>query len=86
MSMSAGTDMDAQILAAIRRNVTTVVPEIAAGDVVADRSLAELGCNSIDRAEIVTLTMEELGIDVPLSELRPGRDIGALIDLLRRHW
>lgn len=76
---------DEQFLAAIRRSVTTVVPEIAAADITADRFLAELGCNSIDRAEIVTLTMERLGIAIPLSELQAGRSVGALIDLLRSH-
>lgn len=83
--MSTGQIEEEPFLAAIRRSVTTVVPEIVATDVTADRSLAELGCNSIDRAEIVTLTMEQLGILIPLSELQQGRGIGALVELLRRH-
>lgn len=83
--MNAPALDEERFLAAIRRSVVAVVPDIAAADVTAARSLTELGCNSIDRAEIVTLTMEELGIAIPLAQLRPGRDVGALIDLLRRY-
>ncbi|HEY2577787.1 MAG TPA: phosphopantetheine-binding protein [Streptosporangiaceae bacterium] len=76
---------DDAILAAFRRSVVAVVPEIAAAKVTLDRTLAELGCNSIDRADIVTMTMAELGIIVPVPEFGRDRTMGSLVALLRKY-
>ncbi len=76
---------DDRVLAVIRRNVLEVMPELTAGQVQPGRSLTELGCNSIDRAEVVSLTMEELGVDVPVTDFAEVRDIGTLAALLRRY-
>lgn len=48
-------------------------------------TLTELGCNSIDRAEIVTIAMERLRITVPIGEFAEVGDIASLVDVLRRH-
>jgi polyketide biosynthesis acyl carrier protein len=73
------------IFETIKKNLLAVVPEVDPKEVSADRSMAELGCNSIDRAEVVTLTMEDLKVTVPIVELGRVKDIGTLIDLLRRY-
>jgi polyketide biosynthesis acyl carrier protein len=73
------------VLDTIRRNVCVVLPDLDPALVAPDRSLTELGCNSIDRAEVVTLTMEALEISVPVAEFGPVRDIGTLAELFRRH-
>ncbi len=49
------------------------------------RTLSELGCNSIDRAEIITLSMERLGVAVPVTELHSGLLIADLVALLQKH-
>ena len=41
--------------------------------------------NSIDRADVVTLTIEQLGIVVPVHEFHRGHDIAALVRVMRRH-
>jgi polyketide biosynthesis acyl carrier protein len=74
-----------QIMAALRRNVVDVVPEVDPTYVQYGRSLAELGCNSLDRADIVTQTMAELGITVPVAEFGRVRDITELVALLGRY-
>lgn len=42
----------------------------------------ELGANSIDRLEIVTLSLEELNLKIPLVELAQIDGIGGLVDFL----
>ncbi|GAA2495436.1 acyl carrier protein [Streptomyces thermolineatus] len=74
-----GTDSaEEQVLAVLRRTTAEIVPEVDPALITPDRTLSDLGCNSIDRAEIVTLTMEELGIVVPVHEFHQGLDIGTL--------
>ncbi|MBQ0885447.1 MULTISPECIES: phosphopantetheine-binding protein [Streptomyces] len=76
---------DSGIFEAVRRNLGVVVYDLDTSTVTLDNSLAELGCNSIDRAEVVTLTMEDMGIDVPVMEFQQTRDIRSLVALLARH-
>ncbi|GAB2993327.1 phosphopantetheine-binding protein [Saccharothrix stipae] len=76
---------DRHVFEALRRNAVEVVPELDEGAFTRDRTLSQLGCNSIDRAEIVTMTMEELGILVPVHEFQQGHDIGTLVRVLRAY-
>ncbi|MFD4609032.1 phosphopantetheine-binding protein [Streptomyces sp. NPDC088337] len=76
---------DSDIFEAVRRNLGVVVYDLDTSTVTLDNSLAELGCNSIDRAEVVTLTMEDMGISVPVMEFQQTRDIRSLVTLLARH-
>ncbi|GAA2267699.1 MULTISPECIES: phosphopantetheine-binding protein [Kitasatospora] len=78
--------MDEQLLfETVRRHIVAVVPEIDPAEVTPEVSMADLGCNSIDRAEVVTLVLEDLGIDVPVPEFHGLPHIGALVELLRAH-
>ncbi|MFB7664924.1 phosphopantetheine-binding protein [Kitasatospora sp. NPDC056138] len=74
-----------QVFDTLRRNALDVVPELDPAAFAAERTLSELGCNSIDRAEIVTLTMEELGIVVPVHEFQQGYDLATLVDVMLKH-
>lgn len=76
---------DSGIFEAVRRNLGVVVYDLDTSTVTLDHSLADLGCNSIDRAEVVTLTMEDMGIYVPVMEFQQTRDIRSLVALLARH-
>jgi polyketide biosynthesis acyl carrier protein len=73
------------IFEAIRRNVLAVVPEVAARDIVLGCTLSDLGLNSIDRAEVVILAMEELALSVPVHEFHRGDTIEALVRVMQRH-
>lgn len=81
----AGTAMGDPVMEAIRRSVLEVLPELSPDQVTEEVSLADLGANSIDRTEVVTMTMDALGVSVPVGEFRDVRDIGSLASLLRRH-
>ncbi|MFC8870533.1 phosphopantetheine-binding protein [Streptomyces sp. NPDC057148] len=69
----------------IRRNVLVVVPDLDPSEITIDRSLSDLGCNSVDRADVVTMTMEDLGIQVPVAEFAAVHDLRSLTALLERH-
>jgi polyketide biosynthesis acyl carrier protein len=77
--------MEDAVMAAIRRSVLDIFPDLDPALVTEDRSLQELGCNSVDRVDVVAMTMEDLGVSVAASDFRGVRNIGALATLLRRH-
>ena len=73
------------LLEVVRHCVVTVVPEIPPSEITAGRTLAELGCNSVDRAEVMVMAMRELSVTVPVSEFGSAPDISGIIALLRKH-
>jgi polyketide biosynthesis acyl carrier protein len=74
--------LENQVFEAVKRNLLDVIPELDPALVSIDKSLCELGCNSIDRAEVVTLTMEDLAISVPVSAFSEVHDIRTLVGVL----
>ncbi|HEU5333222.1 MAG TPA: phosphopantetheine-binding protein [Actinocrinis sp.] len=80
-----GIATEQDVFEVVRRNTLEVLPEVRADLVRIDGTLTDLGANSIDRADIVTMSMEALGITVPIREFQAVRDIQSLVDLLRRH-
>ncbi|WP_349876555.1 phosphopantetheine-binding protein [Micromonospora sp. HUAS YX12] len=69
----------------VKASLVEVVPDVDPTSVTAGRTLSDLGCTSIDRAEVVTLAMERLGIVVPISEFRDVNDLDRIVELLRTH-
>ena len=45
-------------------------------------SLKELGCNSMDRAEIIGLVLESMDLDIPRVELFGAENIGQLAEII----
>ncbi|MEV0593885.1 phosphopantetheine-binding protein [Nonomuraea cavernae] len=74
-----------QIFETVKENVLKVLPDLRPGDVTAEGTLTDLGANSVDRADVVTMSMEDLGLTVPVSEFQEVHDIRSLVDLLARH-
>ncbi len=58
------------------------IPELELQDITRNDSLSDLGADSIDRSEIMIMTMESLGLKIPLVELAGARTIGELVDRL----
>ena len=75
----------ARVFEALRRNLLEVMPELEPDGVTMDGTLADLGCNSVDRADVVTMTMEDLAVDVPVMEFQGVGDIRSLVRLLSRY-
>lgn len=73
-----------QILELIAQHTRAVVAGLDAHEFVASDRLADLGANSVDRAEIAMLVQESLGLSVPRVDLFGPTNIGELADLFLR--
>ncbi|MCL6590820.1 MAG: acyl carrier protein [Firmicutes bacterium] len=59
-----------------------VLPDLEGHTFQPDDRLADLGANSVDRAEIVTMTLDTLSLEIPRIELFKAKNIGELADVL----
>ncbi len=71
-----------EIFNVIQNNILEIMEKVTADDITIEKSLKDLGANSIDRMEIITMSMEELDIKIPLIEFAKVKNIHELIDLL----
>ncbi|MGD0097601.1 MAG: acyl carrier protein [Terracidiphilus sp.] len=70
-----------EVLDLIARHTREMLPGLDAHQFITSDRLADLGANSVDRAEIAMLVQESLGLSVPRIELFGPRNIGELADL-----
>jgi polyketide biosynthesis acyl carrier protein len=66
----------------VRQNIYEVLPDVDGRQLAAADRLTDLGANSVDRAEIVMMSMEALALDVPRAELAAVGTVGGLVDAL----
>ena len=59
-----------------------VIPELETHSFVETDRLADLGANSMDRADIIMMTLESLSLKIPLVELAKAKNLGELTALL----
>lgn len=71
-----------EVLQLIGRCACEVLPNLAGHRFEPADQLSELGANSVDRAEIIMLLMEELSLKIPRSELFGPQNIGELAELI----
>ncbi|MEU9678019.1 MULTISPECIES: acyl carrier protein [Streptomyces] len=71
------------VLGLIVEHTREVIPELEDHAFQPADSLRELGANSIDRAEIIMMTLQSLSVSIPLVELADAKNIGDLADLIR---
>jgi polyketide biosynthesis acyl carrier protein len=74
-----------EVLETVRQNITTVLPSVSASAIRPEMTLKELGADSVDRADISTMSMEALGLRLPLVELGKAGRIEDLIQLFLAH-
>jgi polyketide biosynthesis acyl carrier protein len=72
----------AEVLEVVRKNVMEILPDLTPDMVTVERSLSDLGANSVDRMEVVTMSMEDLGLKIALLSFAGVTDIGGLVDVL----
>ena len=70
------------VFAVIVRSVREVVPELDTHSFQAGDQLKELGLDSVERSEVIVLTLQALGLAIPLREVHGPRNLGELADLL----
>jgi acyl carrier protein len=68
--------------AIVIKHLMEVVDDLKEADIDTNRSMKELGANSLDIVEVVSCSMRELKVKVPRAELSKVTNIAALVDLL----
>lgn len=71
----------ADILVLIGKSTRELIPGLEAHVFKESDRLAELGANSIDRAEITMMVQETLGLTIPPVELSGAKNVGDLAEL-----
>jgi polyketide biosynthesis acyl carrier protein len=70
------------ILGLIARHTGEVLPRLRNHAFQSTDSLKDLGANSVDRSEIIMMTLESLSVRVPLIEMAKAKNIGELADII----
>ena len=71
-----------QIFAVVKKHMLQTVDGLNDSDIALTKSMKDMGANSLDIVEVVSLSMRELKVKVPRSELAKLTDIGGLVELL----
>lgn len=71
-----------QIFEVVKQNIIRILPDLPPETITIEKSLTDLGANSIDRVEVATYSMEDLDIVIPRVELRQASNIQGLVDVL----
>ena len=71
-----------QIASVVRKHLIEVVDDLKESDIDVSRSMKDFGANSLDIVEVVSLTMRELNVKVPRSELNKLTNMNGLVNLL----
>jgi acyl carrier protein len=71
-----------EIASIVRKHLIDVVVDLKESDIDMSRSMKEMGATSLDMVEVVSLTMRELKVKVPRSQLSKLTNMDGLVDLL----
>lgn len=71
-----------EVFETIVRHTREVVPSLEGHQFEWGDSLRDLGANSVDRADILMLTLESLTLDIAIVELGHARNIQELVDII----
>ncbi len=74
--------MKNQIVEKIRENLVEIIPELEGKNISNDELLVNLGANSVDKAEIIVLTLEQIQKEIPRIELASAQTINELANLI----
>ncbi len=71
-----------KIFEVITNNIIRVLNDISPESITIEKRLKDLGADSIDRVEIMSMTVENMGLKMPLVELGRAKDITGLVEIL----
>lgn len=78
--------MDKAAVFQVVKSVTkSILVDVDEARITLETSLAELGANSIDRVEVATCAMEQLGVKISRVELFGAKNLQGLVDILHAH-
>lgn len=70
-----------QIFNRIKKYTCEIAPELEEVPISQTDSLKNLGIDSVNRAEVLMMVMEDLSLNIPRIELAGAKNIGELADL-----
>lgn len=70
-----------QIFGILKTHILEIMDELSESDINITDELETLGANSMDRADIIMMTMETLDLDIPRVELLGETHIEEIIDI-----
>jgi acyl carrier protein len=71
-----------QIASVVRKHIADVIGDLKVSDIDMSLSMKDLGATSLDMVQVVSLTMRELKVKVPRSELAKLTNMDGLVNLL----
>jgi len=71
-----------QILELIAKHTREVVPGLEDHVFAPGDSLPNLGANSVDRVEIIVMTLEVLAREIPIAKMANAQNIGELASII----
>jgi len=71
-----------KVFQVVKDVISEVLPDVDSEDIKIEQNLKSLGANSIDRTEIVMLSMEKLGIKASLVSFGGVENIEEMVDVL----
>ena len=75
-----------EIFEIIIQHTRNVVPELQEHDFRRTDSLRALGANSIDRADIIMMTLDSLSLNIPLTAMARAENIGELAGIIHEKY
>jgi polyketide biosynthesis acyl carrier protein len=74
-----------ELFQVVKRVVETTLPDLDPAEIQPNRSLADLGANSIDRLDVTMGSLESLDLHVSMTEFAGVANLQGLVDILYRH-
>jgi polyketide biosynthesis acyl carrier protein len=71
-----------EIFGIVKLHTCEVIPELNGYEFKWVDKLVDLGANSVDRAEIISKTLESFELQIPRVELFGAKNLGELVDIL----
>lgn len=71
-----------EIFEIVKKNIIEVLPDLDQNIISPEKSLSDLGANSVDRMEIIQMSMEDLSINIPLMSFAKASNIEGVVDVL----
>lgn len=79
---AAPQSQEERVLELIIQHTRQILPDLENHAFQGSERLRDLGANSVDRSEIVVMTLDSLGLSIPMAELARAEDIGQLARLI----
>lgn len=69
------------IISILKENMMEIIPELEGEELPLDESLVDIGLNSMDRGELIALTLEHLELEVSRIEFAGVNTINKLAEI-----